>query len=192
MRKFLITTIFLLATSGAALASDCVWPYVGVIAGVSAGADSTLKLGNGFQFAGLAGAEFCKARVEAEIGYRKSDVDSVRGVPAGGTINLVSYMVNGYYEFDVKSKIIRPYVGGGAGLATADLSSGYSVGGVPAAGGTSTKFAYQGIGGVGFFVTPHFVLDTSYRYFSTLKYDIGALDAPYSTHNIVIGGRWRF
>jgi opacity protein-like surface antigen len=188
----LVATL-VLGVASLSAAGDCSWPYVGIVGGASTGGDTRLSLATGYSVGGVAGFEFCKARVEAEVVYRNSNVDSLGGVAATGGINLLSYMVNGVYEFDVNNRSWRPYVGGGGGLARAELSSDFAVGGVPVSGGsTDTRFAYQAIGGIGYYLTKHIVLDASYRYFSTLRFKLGEVDASYTAHNAVVGARFRF
>ena len=182
----------LVGSANMAAASDCVWPYVEVIGGASVSQGTSLNLSTGYAAGGVAGVEFCNARVEAEVAYRTNKIDEVNSVKSGGDISVLSYLVNGYYEFDVNSKVWRPYAGVGAGLATAELS-GLTIGGVPVSSGPrDTRFAYQGIAGVGFYVTKHIVFDASYRYFSTLRYQFDSLSTSYSTHNVLLGARLRF
>jgi OmpA-OmpF porin, OOP family len=188
-----LVATFVLGVASLSAAGDCSWPYVGIIGGASTGSDTRLSLATGYSVGGVAGFEFCNARVEAEVSYRNSSVDNLGGAAATGSIDMLSYMVNGYYEFNVNNRKWRPYVGGGGGLARAELSSDFAVGGVPVSGGsTDTRFAYQGIAGVGYYLTKHIVLDASYRFFSTLRFKLGGVDASYATHNAFVGARLRF
>jgi len=188
----MIVTAISLCFSNLAMAKDCVWPYVGVVGGGSVSDSNRLSLSTGYSIGGLAGFEFCNARVEAEVVYRASDIDSADSVRSSGDVSLISYMVNGYYEFNVDSKKWRPYVGGGAGVSTAEMSALF-VNGTQVSGRSSdTRFSYQGIGGVGFFLTKNLVLDVSYRYFSTLRFQFENFSTDLTTHNIVVGSRWRF
>src|ERR1039457_3334906 len=156
MKKMIsaLITAILLCTASMSMAKDCMWPYVGAIGGASiASPDDRLNLATGYMVGGVVGVEFCNARLEAEVAYHSNNIDYVNSVRTGGDISVRSYLVNGFYEFDVSSKKWRPYVGGGAGLATADISP-LVVGGVQVnAGASDTRFAYQGIGGLAFYLT---------------------------------------
>lgn len=178
-----------------ASADDCLWPYLGVIGGVALDGvtSNTVSLDTGYSFGAVAGLEMCQARVEAEVAYRKSDVTWAVGLRSSGNFSLVSYMVNGFYEFDTGNKRWRPYVGGGVGMATVDSSTIITDSGVVIAKTASdSDLAYQGIAGVGYYLTKHVVLDASYRYFSTAKLRLDTMDLPFTTHNVAIGARYRF
>lgn len=194
MKKIIvIVAAALLGMSNMALAAgSCAWPYVGVIGGAAISGGGKLDTATGYVVGGVGGVEFCNARLEAEVAYRSSKIDYANAVRVNGDISLLSYMVNGLYELDLESKKWRPYFGGGLGLATADISALTSGGLVVNNSSSDTRFAYQGIGGIGYFATPHLVLDASYRYFSTLRYQLDTLSTNYTTHNVMFGARLRF
>lgn len=187
-----LVATFMFALTGTSMAGDCVWPYIGVVGGAAFTGSNTVDIADGYSVGGVAGLEYCNSRIEAEVTYRSSHIDQLTLGSVSGNFHLMSYMLNGLLEIDVNSKKWRPYLGLGAGLASADISS-ITSGGVQISGGTSaTKFAYQGIAGIGYFLTPNLVIDGSYRYFSTSKYRFDGLAVDYGTHNLLLGGRWRF
>ena len=187
----LFATVLISMTSGA-MAADCVWPYVGVTGGGTMSSDNVLNLATGYTVGGIVGVEYCKARLEAEVSYQSAKIDDVGGVKVDGDISLISYILNGYYEFDTGSKKWRPYVGAGGGFGTAKTSSLVASGVSVSNRSSATRFVYQGTAGIGYFLTPHLAIDLSYRYFSSLKYELDNLSTNYTTHNMLVGARWRF
>jgi len=156
--------------------------------------------------AGYEGLFIPEFRVEGEINYHSNQIKSVSGpffggsLGATGSFDAIGLMVNGYYDFLTGSPW-TPYLGGGVGAGHVAVSDA----GIPAAGtGTFSdsdwKFAYQGIAGVRYGVTPTLSLSLDYRYFSTLdpkftfSTPIGAVSAKseYHTHNIMLGLAYHF
>ncbi|TSK05122.1 MAG: porin family protein [Geobacter sp.] len=145
-------------------------PYVGVNAGVAIFHDSDVEKGTvsgefsydfepavgvsaGFQWAG-------GLRAEAEVAYRKADVDTISAYgmsgDADGDLRVMSYMLNGYYDFPLQAAV-RPFVGAGLGGLDGRIS-------FPGAHESDTVFGYQAMAGVALTAAPHLTLDLSYRY----------------------------
>jgi OOP family OmpA-OmpF porin len=117
----------------------------------------------GYAVGGKVGYDFVGPRVELEGLYRNNQGSGF--VPFGsgvaftnGQINQTTVMANILYDF-LPGAMITPYVGAGAGIAFVDPSL---------AGGCtmcSTQFAYQGILGVSYNVTPNWRVDLDGRYY---------------------------
>src|ERR1035437_1613406 len=97
-------------------------------------------------------------RVELEANERNQSPGFTSFPAASGKVTLNTYgpMVNGYYDFDVGSNLVYPYIGAGIGYEFTSVSSGSARNGTaPATVATlkdSTRgcLAGQGIAGVAF------------------------------------------
>ena len=161
----------------------------------------------GYRFGGGLRAEF-------EIGFRRSDLDQLEGVEfrvggtthgvpvpidADGQVDVLSFMVNGVYDFDAGS--FRPYVGAGIGLASLDGEIKSASGQVPgvildsddvAASDTGAAIAYQVLIGVGFPLSDNLGIFAGYRYFATSEAELDTTDMSYAAHNFEVGIRFSF
>lgn len=143
---------------------------------------------------------FSNMRLEAELGYHHSGIDGVTigGTPVAnprGAVQMISYMGNVYYDFRNDSQW-TPYLGAGAGGARVSLSKNSGLGNT---GGNDNVFAYQFMGGIGY--SPRSLPQTEwvlgYRYFAIQDPEFRTATTPveiedYNTHNVEIGGRFRF
>lgn len=132
---------------------------------------------------------------EFELDYRDNDVDSVSGAAGRGSMNSWGLMANVRYEFDINAPI-RPYIGAGLGGARVDADNAGPIGGSQM-NNHDTLFAYQGIVGASYGVTPQIELFGDYRYFATtdpkLNTDAGAsVESEYENHTFLLGLRWSF
>ena len=123
----------------------------------------------GYAVGGKVGYDFVGPRVELEALYRNNQARTPFPGPQG-QINQLSTMVNALYDFLPGAKL-TPYVGAGAGLAFVDQ-------GIFGCTMCSTQFAYQGIVGVGYNVTPKWRIDLDARYYGTSN------PATYSNNDI--------
>ncbi|MCA1907210.1 MAG: OmpA family protein [Magnetospirillum sp.] len=163
------------------VAANAQW-YVGLDGGANymqdpgsaQGADSDW----GWVGLGQVGYSFGAPKVEFEVGYRAND-----------SIDSVSTMINGIYDFMPTSKW-HPFVGAGIGWAWLDGDFA-GVG----ARNSDNAFAYQGIAGVGYDIDSNWALKAQYRYFATLDADVGTRtsgDADYRNHSILAGFTYKF
>ena len=161
----------------------------------------------GFSFTGAAGYAFANGiRVEAEVGYRGSDLDTLTitndgglglaglGGDADGDVRVLSGMINAWYDFDVDFPV-TPYVGGGLGFANVDTEASFF--GVNIVDDDDTVFAYQaGLGGA-YPLTETLSIFAGYRFFGTTDPSLTAadgtdFDSEYRTHIVEGGVRLRF
>ena len=145
---------------------------------------------------------------EIEAGYRTTDVSGIEnvkvkvpdepgisipgGIPARGDLNTLSFMANGYYTFD--TKVFRPYVGVGIGLAqhkatipeqVLRTSAGNLL--VPRYSGDDIVFAYQFMVGLNWTLADNTEARAGYRYFSTKDGNFDGTKVGYDTHSIDVG-----
>lgn len=164
--------------------------------------DRGLLLGTAF------GYDFGKVRTEFEFAYRKNDFDKFKDMSAlgynlddtslSGDVTTLSYLLNGYIDFENKSSL-TPYIGGGFGFADIELDD---VRGTVAYKGLDVAsvhindddivFAYQAAVGVGYDINKSLTLDAGYRYFATEDPEFDSVDAEYDSHNFSVTVRYKF
>ena len=191
MRKLLMaaTASFALATPALAAAQG---PYVGIEGGVTFPRSSDLdvvlnntttydngyrlKYKDGIDVDAIAGYKLGPIRLEAEGGYKRAKVKSLGvstplvtdvGTAAGTTataddfsagnrIGVKTLMANALLDSNFGNSRFGGYVGGGAGRAWASMS-----------GDKDSAWAYQGIAGLRYAVSPNVDAGVKYRYFRT-------------------------
>ena len=105
-------------------------------------------------------------RLEGELTYRSSDVDTIDGVGTSAEMNSTSLMVNALYDFNSESGF-TPYIGGGVGVSDVDFEIGTNTYG-------DTVIAMQIMAGVMFDLSPGLVMSLDYRLFGTEDLGLGA------------------
>ncbi|MGD0585362.1 MAG: outer membrane beta-barrel protein, partial [Oryzomonas sp.] len=149
----------------------------------------------GYAATGAVGLDFGTVRVEAEIGYRTTDVDTITSQGASlkfdGTTELVSYMLNGHLTVPGHAPI-KPFITGGIGIATAYWSDLKYQGVLFTKATRDTEIAWQAGIGASYDATGNVSIDGAYRYFGTTDFDIAGFKAGYGSHNIMLGIRYRF
>ena len=161
------------------------------------------------------GYDFGAIRADIEGSFRQNDIGDVGlnwdafrlnrfiTVPAGNDVKVnikghertIGLMANVYYDFEFGSPFV-PYIGGGLGVGfnnwkvkakEFDIDFEYD----------SPLFAYQGIAGVSYYITPNLAANLEYRYFgeSDAEFTTGStkikLDAP-ASHTILAGIKYVF
>jgi len=212
MRRFIPLAAALLCTvSGAAMAQQTRGYYVGGAVGGSflqdvsprgGGADRKAEFNTGYVGLLDGGYGFGNGfRAELEFGYRRNDVDKIFGsATKSGAIGAYSYMVNGLYDFDLSSiglpSYIVPHVGGGLGAVTARFSDARFFNGHTVSG-QDTQFAYQGIIGADYALTPHLKIGLDYHYLATnalrFKTELGQqTKSTLQDHEVLLALRYEF
>jgi len=212
-------SVAILSPLSSALAADGF--YLNVGAGVNlledadntgAGLAITSEYDIGFGLTGAGGYKFTNGiRVEGEIGYRRNNFDQLSltsgfgsfnglSADADGDVSALSFMVNGYYDFDLGSGWM-PYVGGGVGLALIDAEASVSVLGT-IVDDDDTVFAYQIGAGIGYVAgrsnaLEQYVVTLDYRYFATADPSLtlvngASFDSEYSSHYFGVGMRFQY
>lgn len=192
--------------------------YVGIQGGMTFAQDAdneangvtiTTSQDTGFNIGGVGGYDFGNSfRAEGEVVYRKNDVDEldlsdlglgVNTLDGTGDVSALSFMANGFYDFDV-SWPVKPYVGAGIGVASVSLNDvGATAGGltVELADDDDTVFAYQLGAGLSYPLTPSATISVDYRYFATSDptfkdVDGDKFDSEFKSHNIGVRLLFRF
>jgi opacity protein-like surface antigen len=195
MRKYLMAATLLAAAATPAFAASD-GPYVGIEGGatfpqssdldviLNHGTTSTsfndgykVKYKTGYDIDAIAGYKLGFIRLEGEAGYKRAkvksfgvsaplitDVGTAAGVPVtpadfgvGNHIGITTLMANALLDGDFGGGF-GGYVGGGAGHAWASFS-----------GDKDNAWAFQGIAGLRYAVSPNVDVGMKYRYFHTGK-----------------------
>jgi opacity protein-like surface antigen len=198
----LLTTIGLLVATGAQAQSSRLYfaGYMGLNIGTkgdfdesTTGRSGNFEFDNGMSFAGAAGLRLTQQwRIEGEISYRKTDFDRVNfdgagNFKEGGEMSTWLYMVNAYYDFDLKWKNVQPFVSAGIGLAShsGDINDGSAL--APDASGSSIGFAYQVGGGLKYRVSDDMAFTGGYRYLGTTGGEFDSYDFDFGSHEFRVG-----
>jgi opacity protein-like surface antigen len=214
----LLASLVLAAPAGAAEGGF----YAGARGGVSFTHDGdmdapdiptvTIEYGTGYGVSGFAGYRFASPwRVEGEIAYRASPLESVSApvagsLEAGGEITALSFMVNGMRELETGGAF-TPYFGGGLGVVYLSMNNANLA--VPAeyvdllgesplvfADDSITVPAVQFIGGVAWQVGEKLALTVDYRLLIAIGPEftgaIGNVEAEYHNSTIMAGLRVDF
>lgn len=181
--------------------------YAGAMVGMTILSDSDVTMlgGNaefqsdvGVGFGGSGGYEFGNnIRAELELSYRYNAAD--KWIDGGGTsivggsATSFAVMANGFYDFNMGQFV--PYVGAGIGFAV--VSAEIDQSGINQMDDNDFALAWQIAGGVGYKLTPKFTLSFDYRLFATTDAELTMrdgtkIDAEYFTHNLMLGGRYKF
>jgi opacity protein-like surface antigen len=164
----------------------------------------------GLNIGGTAGYDFGYVRLEGELSYKRGEFNSVTDPSSGtryvnmdGHIGATAVMVNTFFDLHNESPI-TPYLGGGLGFATLNLSDAK---GVDASTGAlnyhvlqsddDNVFAYQVGGGIEVGLTRCLSLDLGYRYFATSNASFhkdwpNTTDLKLQSHNAAVALRVKF
>lgn len=208
-RNFLsvISLLVFILSFSVVFASEGKGPYIAARFGGCFLNDSTLseegfpitvdtEFDTGMLFEGAVGYKFVGPyRIEGEVGYRKNDVDKFSAlggsVAAGGDVDTLSFMLNGYVEIENQSSI-TPFLGAGIGYAKVSANDISIPGFITLGSEDDSVFAYQFGAGIGFSATQNFIIDIAYKYFATSDPEFQSIKAEYGSHNITIGFRYVF
>jgi opacity protein-like surface antigen len=161
------------------------------------------KLGNGY-FGGVGGGFKSKwLRTDVTFDYNSAlKYTGTIAAPGDVTAKMTAWsaLFNGYIDLGTWYRM-TPYIGAGAGAAMVNVSDYASTAAPPFAGGLSRaqwNFAWAGMAGIGFVISPNTVIDLGYRYinFGDAKTGTDASGAMtfknLAAHEVRIGLRWSF
>jgi len=192
MKKVLLLGAAFCAVSFTANAAD-ITPYVSAKAAYSftdgkAGGDSIKVKNPGLDIA--AGAKINDIRGEIAFGYLAADDKTIDGDKIEFSAN--KFMINGYYDIDIKSAV-KPYVGLGAGMAKTKYVAKVPEGNMTI---SKNKFAYSLMAGAGYNVTKELTLDLGYRYTdygsNTKDFGVERIKVETTGHEVLAGIRYAF
>jgi opacity protein-like surface antigen len=167
------------------------------------GASGNAELKNALVYGGAVGYRLNDFRVEANVSYRNSDIDRVTvegfALDGAGDVGALTGMVNAYYDVNLGMPI-RPFVGGGVGVARVAIDSGRDA--LLQVDDEDTAFAWNLMAGVSYDVSRNLTVSAGYRYLRVgdLEFDAsvpglgtGTLQADgFGSHEVLIGVRFGF
>ena len=228
MRKLAIAVaLSTTVLAGPALARDGAW-YVGgdfgamivedtdvnFTPGLGAGTTGSIQIGfdEGFDGSLFAGYDLGAFRIEAEVSYKKADVEELitSGITApgtvgttgvfqggGGDVTILAGMVNAMLDFGDDDGL-SGFVGGGVGLARVNIDglSAFSNTGV-IIDSSDTRFAWQVLAGVRQAITPNIDIHLKYRLMNINNLEFSGfggrtVDTDMRTHSLLGGITFNF
>jgi len=139
---------------------------------------------SGAVFSGALGMDYDGYRLEGEVAYQKNEIDNL-----GSDVSVLSFMANGYLDFQFERSRIVPFVSAGLSYAKVDVDA-------LGEDGSDGVLAVQVGAGVGFQVSSQVTIDAKYRYFASADPDIelGAktYEMDINSHNLLFGFRVSF
>ena len=137
-------------------------------------------------------------RTELEYSFREQKVASFDSSPWSGTQWDNSLMANALYDIPTGTAL-SPYVGFGVGGAHISWGDNFRPTGTSIIYDASgVKFAWQGIAGLGYAVTPRLTLDLNFRIKGSNGYafpsttGVVARNFDYLTRTVIVGFRYGF
>jgi outer membrane protein OmpA-like peptidoglycan-associated protein len=183
--------------------------YMGADAGVNVVPDLNVKttkgtfkssFDTGYGVLVQAGYGFGPVRVEGELGWRSNDLSKANNLSGGGSLDLFSAMANAYYDIATGTPF-TPFIG--VGIGGADVSaSKLRAAGVTLSNDDDFQFAYQGIAGVSYAVSPDLSIKLDYHYLRTTQASLneetafdshgGKAKLTYASHAVMLGFTYKF
>jgi len=181
MKRFLMTMVFsavFMATS-ALSANDKI--YFAVNAGLS-NTDHPDSPGLNISFRPEYNVDGALGNEMGRFRAGSVEVDEVNGIisPIDIDLSALTFMPNGYYDIEIASLPITPFIGSGLGLVRSEIDTGTS--------GSVDKedLGYQFMTGLGFNVSPTTVLTGEYRFLGIVGSEV------HNTHAFIFGARFMF
>lgn len=177
---------------GSTAMAEAATPYVSGSIGIGMRGDSDVEVGSakysasydtGIVFAGAVGLESGNMRVEGEIGYQKNGIENNDDFD----ISMMTYLANGYLDFNLPTAPITPYITAGIGLADVK-AEGFGLN-----DNSCTVLAGQVGVGAAYAISPLIKLDMKYRYLMAgdAEFDNRA-KVSIDSHNVMFGLRAGF
>ena len=203
------------ALASPALARDGQW-YVGVEGGAMIVEDTDFDIGatgdnliveadKGYDVGGFVGYDFGAFRLEAEASYRDADLETVtvgntglgfgpfNAAPglyaAGGNVDVLSFMLNGMFDFGPDDGL-QGFVGGGVGVARTGMEGFISRSQPASFDDSDSGFAWQVLAGVRAPLSDNVDVGLKYRLFNSDNVELTdaggrTLQGDVRTHSIL-------
>ena len=159
-------------------------PYIGFalapqfFSGNEAG-EVTVDFDTGIAFSALFGYKLSNLRLEGELAYQTVEGTSTTNVNAD--VDIVRFTGAAYYDFDLF--VLRPYLGGGMGVANLAASGDFE--------DDDTGFTWHGEAGLTINLTDQFAILPAYRYEWT-DTDLGTFEKAQTAHAFRVTLRYQF
>lgn len=141
-------------------------------------------------------------RLEGELGYAQASVDihTVAGTPIAsansfGSTDAFTAMANVYADYALGA--LRPFIGGGIGVARVDFEGHGVTGNLGVMDNTENGFAWQVSGGIGYDVTAAITVEAMVRYQEIQGVELVSATGPVSTIDlsstqVLLGARFSY
>lgn len=187
LRTTLAGAMIVIGTTVSACAAT---PYVSGSVGIAMMEDSDVQIGGvddgripydtGMAATIAAGLDTGSTRIEGEVGYQENGIEDSDDVE----VAITTFLVNGYYDFELPASPVKPYLSAGIGVADVNAEE------LALGDDSSLVLAGQVGAGVGFAVAPALTLDARYRYLMTTEAEFnGDYDISVGSHNVMLGLR---
>jgi len=142
----------------------------------------------GVPFGGAVGIKNDSYRLEVALGYQTNTIDTFQHVSdnTNDSVSLFTYMVNGYYDVEIKNSSITPYLM--AGLGGASVNSKIE----GEADHTTNVFAWQVGAGIGIKAANNLTVDLGYRYLKPSSFSDSYGSYTFCSSNFLAGIRYEF
>lgn len=153
-------------------------------------AKGTISLNNAPSFAGAIGLRLSRdVRIEAEISYRKADINQLdfpgAGSQSSGELQQYLGFLNLYYDFDMPGKI-QPFVNVGLGMGQFSGEGNNAAGG-PSFSQDATALVWNAGAGFKYRTKEDMAFTAGYRYLDSTDLSFDDFDIDYSGHEFRIG-----
>ena len=145
----------------------------------------------GYDFGGVVGYDFGAFRLEADASYRSADIDTLTAgttglpadaggspalsgagaFPADGEANVLSFMLNGLFDFGDDDGL-QGFVGGGIGVARTDIEATIDASSAGVVDDSDSGLAWQALAGVRAPLTDNIDVGLRYRFFNAENVEI--------------------
>lgn len=151
--------------------------------------DGTAEFNTGYAVGGALGYMIDNYRFEGEMSYMASDMDTYDSTPSDAEINILTFLANGYLDFDTGNPM-TPYITAGIGASRIEISEpGY-------ADEDDTVFAYQIGAGLRYALSEMVTLDCRYLYMGSQDMEVSegnnTAEIEIANHSLILGLRVNF
>jgi len=185
------------------------WRTVSLADGTTASLDGTVQFSTGFAARAAFGAYYGDFRIELELGYSTTTIDSATASTSAGnaadvglSIDIDRYAAgtNFFFDWPIEYQGLRPYAGIGIGYTA--VSAGSVEGSVNAVAldfpdpTSDGQLTFRGMLGVQYPVDDLITVTADYRYEDTSDFGFasgnGSISAESSAHQVGVGVRYNF
>jgi opacity protein-like surface antigen len=174
------------------------WGAIGHVDAPGPADPSGNKLGDGLTAGGGIGIKTKFLRTDFTIDYAlpvKYSGSVVTSDDTSAKISSINLLFNGYFDLGTWYGL-TPYIGAGAGAALVKLTDFQSAALPASADSSDWRFAWAGMAGVAWAVSPNVQIDFGYRYLDVGKVRSGAPgEVTFNNvagHEVRLGVRWNF
>jgi opacity protein-like surface antigen len=154
-------------------------------------ASGEISVNNSVSFAGALGLRLSRnTRIEAELGYRRADMDILdtgsANAKIGGQLRTTTLLLNGIYDFDIWDRV-NPFVSAGLGVAWHDGKIEDTGNIAASVSDSDMALAWTLGGGLRYTLRDGVAMSGSYRYLGTTDIGLESANLEFGSHEFRIG-----